>query len=391
MNSSGAIFSELLVVTIEQAVAAPYATSRLAEAGARVIKIEKPPAGDFARHYDAVVHGESAHFVWLNQDKESAVLDFKQPADLALLRRMLERADVFVQNLAPGALHRAGLDPAKLRDDYPRLITCSISGYGETGEYADMRAYDNLVQAEAGVFAVTGNAAGPAKVGISICDISAGLHAYLGILEALFERQRTGRGRHVSVSLFESVADWMSVPLLFQRYAGQVAERTGLNHASIAPYGPYAAGDGKPVMISIQNDAEWVRFCATVLQSPEVTRHPLFSNIQDRVRNREALDEAIRRALASIDREQFIRRLRDAQIAFGLIRSVEELSAHPALTMTEIDSPTGPVRLPRRAVPRTSLTERKSVPAYGSHTEAIRREFAAGESSPDARESATPV
>lgn len=391
MNSSGAIFSELLVVTIEQAVAAPYATSRLAEAGARVIKIEKPPSGDFARHYDSVVHGESAHFVWLNQGKESVVLDFKQPADLALLRRMLERADVFVQNLSPRALHRAGLDPAKLRDDYPRLITCSISGYGETGEYADMRAYDNLVQAEAGVFAVTGNAAGPAKVGISICDISAGLHAYLGILEALFERQRTGRGRHVSVSLFESVADWMSVPLLFQRYAGQVAERTGLNHASIAPYGPYCAGDGKPVMISIQNDAEWVRFCATVLQSPEVTRHPLFSNIQDRVRNREALDEAIRRALASIDREQFIRRLRDAQIAFGLIRSVEELSAHPALTMTEIDSPSGPVHLPRRAVPRTSLTERKSVPAYGSHTEAIRKEFAAGASSPNARDSATPI
>jgi crotonobetainyl-CoA:carnitine CoA-transferase CaiB-like acyl-CoA transferase len=281
-----------------------------------------------------------------------------------------------VQNLSPGALERAGLNPAKLREEHPTLITCSISGYGESGDYAGMRAYDNLVQAEAGVFAVTGNAAGPAKVGISICDISAGLHAYLGILEALFERQRTGRGRHVSVSLFESVVDWMSVPLLFQQYTGQVAQGTGLNHASIAPYGPYAAGDGHAVMISIQNDAEWVRFCSLVLQSPEITRHPLFSNIQERVRNREALNEVIHEALAPLDREQFIHRLRDAQIAFGLIRSVEELLAHPALTMTEIDTPTGPVRLPQRALPRTSLTERKSVPAFGSHTKAIRREFA---------------
>jgi crotonobetainyl-CoA:carnitine CoA-transferase CaiB-like acyl-CoA transferase len=375
-TNSAAIFSGLLVVTIEQAVAAPYATSRLAEAGARVIKIEKPPAGDFARYYDSVVHSESSHFVWLNQGKESAAIDFKQPADLAVLRRMLQRADVFVQNLSPGALDRAGLNPAELRKEFPRLITCSISGYGETGEYSTMRAYDNLVQAEVGVFAVTGNAAGPAKVGISICDISAGLHAYLGIVEALFERQQTGRGRHVSVSLFESVADWMSVPLLFQQYAGHVAERTGLNHATLAPYGPYSAGDGHPVMISIQNDAEWVRFCASVLQSPETTRHPLFSNIEDRVRNRAALDEVIRKALAPLNREQFIQRLRDAKIAFGLIRSMKELLDHPALTMTEVDTPTGPVRLPQRALPRTSSVERKSVPAYGANTEAIRKEFA---------------
>jgi itaconate CoA-transferase len=378
VSSPIAVLSGLLVVTVEQAVAAPYATSRLAEAGARVIKIEKPPAGDFARHYDSAVHGESAHFVWLNQGKESAVLDFKQPADLATLRRMLRRADVFVQNLSPGALDRAGLNSAELREVHPTLITCSISGYGETGDYAGMRAYDNLVQAEAGVFAVTGNAAGPAKVGIPICDISAGLHAYLGILEALLERQRTGRGRHISVSLFESVADWMSVSLLFQQYTGQVAEQTGLHHASIAPYGPYSAGDGRLVMISIQNDAEWMRFCSSVLHSQEIIHHPLFSTNPDRVRNREALDEVIRKTLAPLHREQFIRRLRDAQIAFGLIRSVEELSAHPALVMTEIDTPTGPVRLPQRALPRTSLTHRKSVPAFGFHTEAIRKEFAPG-------------
>jgi crotonobetainyl-CoA:carnitine CoA-transferase CaiB-like acyl-CoA transferase len=391
VSSPIAVLSGLLVVTVEQAVAAPYATSRLAEAGARVIKIEKPPAGDFARHYDSAVHGESAHFVWLNQGKESAVLDFKQPADLAILRAMLGRADVFVQNLSPGALDRAGLRLAELREVHPTLISCSISGYGETGEYAGMRAYDNLVQAEAGVFAVTGNAAGPAKVGIPICDISAGLHAYLGILEALLERQRTGRGRHISISLFESVADWMSVPLLFQQYTGQVAQQTGLHHASIAPYGPYSAGDGRPVMISIQNDAEWTRFCSSVLHSPEIIRHPLFSTNPERVRNREALDEVIRKTLAPLHRAEFIRRMRDAHIAFGLIRSVEELSAHPALTMTEIDTPTGPVRLPQRALPRTSLTHRKSVPAFGSHTEAIRKEFAAGVSPSGSSRSTIPI
>jgi len=378
-----AALSDLLVVSIEQAVAAPYATSRLAEAGARVIKIEKPPAGDFARRYDAAAHGESTHFVWLNQGKESAVLDFKQPADMQLLLALVHRADVFIHNLAPGAIERAGLRLEELRQENLRLITCAISGYGENNDYADMRAYDNLVQGEVGVFAVTGNASGPAKVGMSICDISAGVHAYMGILEALLERHRTGRGRHVSVSLFESVADWMSVPILFQQYTGQVAERTGLNHASIAPYGAYAAGDGQPIMISVQNDDEWVRFCATVLQSPEIARHPLLSTNPDRVRHREALDEFIRKALAPINKEQFIARLRQAQVAYGLIRSVEEVLHHPALSITEVDTQAGPVQLPRRAIPRTSMTERKAVPALGAHTEAIRREFAPGTPNPD--------
>jgi crotonobetainyl-CoA:carnitine CoA-transferase CaiB-like acyl-CoA transferase len=379
-NGLAAALSGILVISIEQAVAAPYATSRLAEAGARVIKIEKPPAGDFARHYDAAAHGESTHFVWLNQGKESAILDFKQPADMQLLRAMIRRADVFIHNLSPGAIERGGFLFAELREQNPRLITCSISGYGENNDYADMRAYDNLVQGEVGVFAVTGNSCGPAKVGISICDISAGLHAYMGILEALLERHRTGRGRHISVSLFESVADWMTVPILFQRYTGQVAQRTGLNHASIAPYGAYAAGDGQPVMISIQNDDEWNRFCATVLESPEIIRHPQFSTNADRVLHRESLDEFILRALAPIDKNEFIARLQRAQIAFGLIRNVEEVLRHPALSTSEVDTPTGPVQLPRRAVPRTSLTERKTVPALGAHTEAIRREFTPGAS-----------
>ena len=382
-DSLAAALSDLFVVSIEQAVAAPYATSRLAEAGARVIKIEKPPAGDFARRYDAAAHGESTYFVWLNQGKESAVLDFKQPADMQLLRALVRRADVFIHNLAPGAIERAGLRLEEVRQENPRLITCAISGYGENNDYADMRAYDNLVQGEVGVFAVTGNASGPAKVGMSICDISAGVHAYMGILEALLERHRTGRGRHVSVSLFESVADWMSVPILFQQYTGQVAERTGLNHASIAPYGAYAAGDGQPIMISVQNDDEWVRFCTTVLQSPEIARHPLFSTNPDRVRHREALNEFIRKALAPISKDTFIGRLRQAQVAYGLIRSVQEVLHHPALSITEVDTPTGPVQLPRRAIPRTSLTERKAVPALGAHTEAIRREFATGTPNPD--------
>jgi crotonobetainyl-CoA:carnitine CoA-transferase CaiB-like acyl-CoA transferase len=376
-NDSAAALDGLLVVSIEQAVAAPYASSRLAEAGARVIKIEKPPAGDFAREYDSAVHGESTYFVWLNQGKESAVLDFKQPADMQLLRALLRRADVFIQNFAPGAIERAGLHLAELREENPRLITCSISGYGENNQYSNMRGYDNLIQGEVGVFAVTGNSAGPAKVGMSICDISAGIHAYMGILEALLERHRTGRGRHISVSLFECVADWMSVPILFQEYTGRVAERTGLNHASVAPYGPYTTGDGQTLMISVQNDGEWVRFCTTVLQSPEIARHPLLSTNSDRVRHRDVLDEFIRQALAPIDQQEFIARLRKAQVAFGLIRSVEEVLHHPALSMTEVDTPTGPVRLPRRAIPRTSLNERKAAPALGAHTEAIRREFMA--------------
>ena len=373
-----AVLDGLLVISIEQAVAAPYASSRLAEAGARVIKVEKPPGGDFARAYDSAGHGESAYFVWLNQGKESAVLDFKQSADMELLRALLRRADVFIQNLGPGAIERAGLHLAKLREENPRLITCSISGYGENNEYSNMRGYDNLIQGEVGVFAVTGNSAGPAKVGISVCDISAGVHAYMGILEALLERHRTGQGRHVSVSLFESFADWMSVPMLFQHYTGRVPERTGLNHGSIAPYGPYVAGDGRPLMISVQNDEEWVRFCATVLEMPEITRHPLLSNNTDRVRHRDVLDEFIRKALAPINQEEFIARLRKAQVAYGLIRTVEEVLHHPALSMTEVDTPTGPVRLPRRAIPRTSLNERKAAPALGAHTEAIRREFMGG-------------
>jgi crotonobetainyl-CoA:carnitine CoA-transferase CaiB-like acyl-CoA transferase len=343
-----------------------------------VIKIEKPPGGDFARGYDSAAHGESTHFVWLNQGKESAMLDFKQPADMQLLRALLRRADVFIQNLGPGAIERAGLLLPELREENPRLITCAISGYGENNEYSNMRAYDNLIQGEVGVFAVTGNAGGPAKVGMSICDISAGAHAYMGILEALLERHRTGRGRHISVSLFECVADWMSVPILFQEYTGRVAERTGLNHASIAPYGAYAAGDGQALMISVQNDDEWVRFCTTVLQSPEIARHPLLSCNTDRVRHRDVLDEFIRKALAPINQQEFIARLRKAQVAFGLIRSVEEVLHHPALSMTEVDTPTGPVRLPRRAIPRTSLNERKAAPALGAQTEAIRREFMAG-------------
>jgi crotonobetainyl-CoA:carnitine CoA-transferase CaiB-like acyl-CoA transferase len=377
-NDSAAALDGLLVVSIEQAVAAPYASSRLAEAGARVIKIEKPPAGDFAREYDSAVHGESTYFVWLNQGKESAVLDFKQPADMQLLHALLRRADVFIQNFAPGAIERAGLHLAELRKENPRLITCSISGYGENNEYSNMRGYDNLIQGEVGVFAVTGNSAGPAKVGMSICDISAGMHAYMGILEALLERQRTGRGRHISVSLFECVADWMSVPLLFQEYTGRVAERTGLNHASVAPYGPYATGDGQTLMISVQNDGEWVRFCTMVLQSPEIARHPMLSTNSDRVRHRDVLDEFIRKALAPLNQQEFIARLRKAQVAFGLIRTLEEVLHHPALSMTEVDTPTGPVRLPRRAIPRTSLNERKAAPALGANTEAIRREFLAG-------------
>lgn len=378
-DPGAAVLAGILVVSVEQAVAAPYATSRLSEAGARVIKVERPPGGDFARHYDKAARGESAHFVWLNQGKESVLLDFKQPDDAALLRAMVRRADIFVQNLAPGAAARAGFDPGDLRASNPRLITCSISGYGEAGAYAAMKSYDNLVQAEAGIFAVTGEAEHPAKVGVPICDIGAGIHAYLGILEALLERQRTGRGRHVAVSLFESVADWMTVPYLFQRYAPGSLRRSGLHHASIAPYGAYAGSDGAPVMLCVQNDAEWLRFCSAVLRRPELARDPRFAANPDRVRNRGELDGEIGRALASLNRADLTERLRAADIPHARIRDLEDFARHPALATSEVDLPVGTVTMPRRAAPRISLQATRKVPALGEHSEAIHREFGSRE------------
>jgi len=254
----------LLIVTLEQAVAAPYASCRLADAGARVIKLERAE-GDFARRYDSCVKGESAYFVWLNRGKESIRFDLKDPTDQALLRRMLARADVFIQNLAPGAAARAGFASTDLRAEFQRLITCDISGYGEEGPYRDMKAYDLLVQAESGLATVTGTPESPGRVGVSVCDIAAGMYAHQAILQALFARERTGLNRGVQVSLYDSMADWMNVPYLQHHYGGQTPGRPGLNHPTIAPYGAYDCGDGKAVLISIQNEREWRSLCENVL------------------------------------------------------------------------------------------------------------------------------
>ena len=365
----------ILVVALEQAVAAPYCTSRLADAGARVIKIERPE-GDFARHYDHVAHGESAYFVWLNRGKESIVLDIKDEGDAAFLHRVLAKADVFIQNLAPGAAERAGFGSAALRDRYPRLITVDISGYGEDGPYRDMKAYDLLVQSETGLAAITGAPEAPGRVGVSVADIACGMYAQTAVLQALFERERTGMGRGVAVSLFDSIADWMTVPLLHQDYAGKAPQRVGLNHPSIAPYGAFALSDGHTVVISIQNEREWKTFCAEVLEQPELATDPRFVSNTLRVANRPELDAAVGAFFAKLDRAQATERLRRARIAFGSLNSVADLSAHSQLRRIEVDTPTGPVSAVAPP-PRWSgeTFQPRPVPAIGQHTEALRKEF----------------
>ena len=367
---------DTLVVSLEQAVAAPYCSSRLADAGARVIKIERAD-GDFARGYDSVVHGESAYFVWLNRGKESLVLDIKQPDDAALLQRILAKADVFIQNLAPGAAARSGLGSDDLRAKNPRLITVDISGYGEEGEYADMKAYDLLVQAESGLSSVTGRPEGPGRVGVSACDIACGMYAYMATLEALLARAKTGEGAAIRTSLFESMADWMNVPLLTWDYGRKIPPRVGLNHPSIAPYGAYPTQDGGEILISIQNEREFARLAVDVLDRPDMPEDEKFNSNVARVANRPEVDAIVSAAFQSVDRATLIARLRDAGIAFGEVNDPSGLSVHPALRRVEVESPTGPVSM--AAPPATIDGAARAlgpVPAIGEQTDAIRKEFA---------------
>jgi len=367
---------DTLVVSLEQAVAAPYCSSRLADAGARVIKIERAD-GDFARGYDSVVHGESAYFVWLNRGKESLVLDIKQPDDAALLQRILAKADVFIQNLAPGAAARSGLGSDDLRAKNPRLITVDISGYGEEGEYADMKAYDLLVQAESGLSSVTGRPEGPGRVGVSACDIACGMYAYMATLEALLARAKTGEGAAIRTSLFESMADWMNVPLLTWDYGQKIPPRVGLNHPSIAPYGAYPTQDGGEILISIQNEREFARLAVDVLDRPDMPEDEKFNSNVARVANRPEVDAIVSAAFQSVDRATLIARLRDAGIAFGEVNDPLGLSVHPALRRVEVESPTGPVSM--AAPPATIDGAARAlgpVPAIGEQTDAIRKEFA---------------
>uniref|UniRef100_UPI003BAA7BAE CaiB/BaiF CoA transferase family protein n=1 Tax=Stappia sp. TaxID=1870903 RepID=UPI003BAA7BAE len=368
--------SGLFVVSVEQAVAAPYLSGRLAEAGARVIKVERPE-GDFARQYDHLVHGESAYFVWLNRGKESVCLDLRLEDDKALLEEMISRADVFIQNLAPGAISRLGFAPERLREANPRLMTVSISGYGEDGPYRDLKAYDLLVQAESGLSSITGNQEGPARVGVSVCDISAGMTAHQAVLQALFARERSGEGRHITVSLYHALADWMNVPYLQFAYGGKTPARSGLNHPTIAPYGAYAGSDGKEVLFSIQNEREWAILCRDVLGREEVARDPRFDSNSNRVANRAALDDIIASVFGTIPRDEIAERLEAARIAYGRVSTMDDLVAHPQNRYVEADTPTGPVRL----LAPGALVDGHSpafgpVPALGADTDRVRDEFA---------------
>jgi len=365
----------VLVVALEQAVAAPLCTSRLAEAGARVIKIERPE-GDFARGYDHVAHGESAYFVWLNRGKESLVLDIKQPGDAALLESILRNADVFIQNLAPGATERAGFGSTALRERFPRLITCDISGYGESGPARDMKAYDFLIQCETGLAAVTGTPDGPGRVGVSVADIGCGMNAHAAILQALYEREKTGCGRGIAVSLFDGLADWMTVPLLHHDYAGKAPQRVGLQHPSIAPYGAYPVAGGKQVVLSIQNEREWRTFCAQVLELPALADEPRFASNAQRVAHRPALDVEIGKVFSVLAHEVVVERLASARIAYASVNEVADLSRHPQLRRVEVDTPTGPVSMPAPPVRWSGAVDNPGrVPAIGEHTVKIRSEF----------------
>jgi crotonobetainyl-CoA:carnitine CoA-transferase CaiB-like acyl-CoA transferase len=365
----------ILVISLEQAVAAPYASSRLADAGARVIKLERQE-GDFARRYDACVHGESAYFVWLNRGKESVRFDLKDTGDKALLRRMLGRADVFIQNLAPGAVARAGFASAELRVEFPRLITCDISGYGEAGPFRDMKAYDLLVQAESGLANITGTPESPGRVGVSVCDIACGMYAHQAILQALFARERTGKNRGIQVSLYGAMADWMNVPFLQHHYGGQTPGRPGLNHPTIAPYGAYECGDGKPVLISIQNEREWRSLCENLLGGVEIADDPRFATNPDRVANRPALDAIINNVFGRAPRESIIEKLQAAKVAWGRLSSLDDLVAHPQNRFIDVKTSAGEVKI--LAPPPIAVGETESygaVPALGEHDDAVRAEF----------------
>ena len=367
----------LLVVSMEQAVAAPYCSSRLADAGARVIKIERE-GGDFARKYDNFANGESAYFVWLNRGKESLTADIKDPGDRALLYRILEKADVFIQNLAPGAAARAGFASDDLRARNPRLITVDISGYGAEGAYSDMKAYDLLVQAESGLCSVTGGPEGPGRVGVSVCDIACGMYSYMAVLEAAIARAASGAGCAIETSLFAGMADWMTVPLLHWESDGRGPPRIGLNHPSIHPYGAYPTKGGTPILIAIQNEREFARLCAEVLERPELPGDARFESNIARLDNREPFDAIVHEVFTAIDRGALIERLRRARIAFGEVNDVGGLAQHPALRRAGIGTASGPVDLvaPPARIDRAARSL-GPVPDAGADSETIRREFAA--------------
>ncbi|MGE0804534.1 MAG: CaiB/BaiF CoA transferase family protein [Burkholderiaceae bacterium] len=370
----------ITVVSLEHAIAAPFCTRQLAELGARVIKIERPGAGDFARAYDQRVHGQASHFIWTNRSKQSLALDLKQPQAQAVLGELLARADVLVQNLAPGAAARMGLSFDALHERHPQLVVCDISGYGDDGPYRDKKAYDLLIQSEAGLLSITGSPEAPSKAGISIADIAAGMYAYSGILSALMQRQRTGVGSRVEISMLEALAEWMGYPLYYAFEGAPPPPRTAASHASIYPYGPFPAGDGGSVVLGVQNEREWQAFCEIVLADAALTRDPRFSSNARRNENRAELQALIGAVFSRLSTAQVEARLDEARIANGRLNEMAGLWAHPQLRergcWTTVDSPAGALPALRPPARHSGFDYRiDAVPAVGEHTDAILREL----------------
>ena len=374
---------DLTVVSLEQAVAAPFATRQLADLGARVIKVERPRVGDFARHYDETVNGLSSHFVWLNRSKESVALDLKSDHGREVVQALVARADVFVQNLAPGAAERLGLGAGQLRARHPGLVHCSISGYGSGGPYTRKKAYDLLVQCESGLVSITGTAETPVKVGISVADIAAGMYAYSGILTALLRRGATGEGATLEVSMLEALAEWMGFPMYYSAYGGTDPVRSGASHSAIAPYGPFPCGDGGRVFLGVQNEREWKVFCDSVIGRPELTDDPRFSTNTLRVAHRDELTEVVAAEFAGQDTDAVVDRLEAAGIANARLRDLHGLVQHEQLAARdrwrEVGSPAGPLRaLVPPAMPDGEEPVMRDVPTVGQHTEAVLAELGIG-------------
>jgi itaconate CoA-transferase len=337
----------LTVIAVEQAVAAPFCSSRLADAGAHVIKIERPE-GDFARGYDAAAKGQSSYFVWLNRGKESVVIDLSTKGGRAALEELIAGADVLLQNLKPGSMDKLGFARERLRKDYPKLIMCTITGYGDTGPYADRKAYDLLIQAESGLASITGGPEGASRVGMSIVDVATGATAHASILEALIGRGRTGEGADIRISMFDVMADWLTVPLL-NAEDGKPPQRIGLAHPSIAPYGVFRSKDGKEILISIQSEREWKKLCADVLGQPDLPNDPRFANMVERVRNRARTDQIVGDSFGSLTRDELLAKLAEADIAFAEVNTMADLATHPHLRRIEVDTPKGKVSYPAPA------------------------------------------
>ena len=379
-QNSGKDLEGLLVVTVEQAVAAPYTSCRLADAGARVIKIERPE-GDFARNYDSNALGNSAYFVWLNRGKESISLDLKNTEDFKIFENIISKSDILIQNLAPGAFDRLGLDLNELRKKYPSLITCYISGFGDEGPYKNQKAYDMLIQAETGVIDITGlpdknGIDGRAKVGPSVCDISAGMTAYQAILQALIKRSVSGKGRHISVSMFNSLADWMNPFYLGYVYNKKIPKRNGMTHPIIVPYGAYNCKDNLTILIAIQNDREWVKLCKFVLDDESMVNDTRFKTNSDRVANRELTEKIIQDKFITFEREKLIEKLEEASVAYGRISDMEQLKHHPQNNFLEIETKNGKVKiLGPGAIHDNFIPEVNKMPELDEHGKKIRAEF----------------